>query len=53
MSMEIAKLLIMNLAQCEPEVQQDVLRRCNDWFQSGVTLKMTILKSSIFILAGI
>ena len=35
MSMEIAKLLIMNLTQCEPVVQQDVLRRCADWFESG------------------
>lgn len=25
----------MNLTQCEPVVQQDVLRRCADWFESG------------------
>lgn len=44
MSMEIAKLLIMNLAQCEPQVQQDVLRRCNDWFQSGGDIEDDYIK---------
>ena len=32
---EIAQRLIINLAQCEPEVQSDVLRRCSDWLQFG------------------
>lgn len=32
---DVAKRLILNLAQCEPVVQQDVIRRCADWISSG------------------
>ena len=32
---EVARRLIMNLAQCEPQVQNDVLRRCSDWLDFG------------------
>ena len=31
----VAKRLIKNLAQCDPTVQQDILRRCSDWISSG------------------
>lgn len=31
----VAKRLILNLAQCEPIVQQNILRRCADWLSSG------------------
>lgn len=32
---DVAKRLIINLAQCESDVQKDVLRRCSDWLESG------------------
>lgn len=35
---EVAKQLILNLNQCEPVVQQDVIKRCSDWIQSGGNL---------------
>lgn len=31
----VAKRLITNLAQCDPTVQSDILRRCADWIESG------------------
>ena len=31
----VAKRLILNLAQCESIVQQDILRKCSDWVSSG------------------
>jgi len=37
-SKEVAKQLIVNLAQCEPSVQSDVIRRCADWIESGGNL---------------
>ena len=32
---DVAKRLLLNLAQCESVVQQDVIRRCADWISSG------------------
>lgn len=34
-SKEVAKQLFINLAQCEPCVQSDVIRRVTDWLESG------------------
>ena len=32
---DVARRLIINLSQCESEVQNDVLRRCSDWLDFG------------------
>lgn len=32
---DVAKQLFINLVQCEPEVQRDVIRRVADWVESG------------------
>lgn len=32
---DVAKQLFINLAQCEPAVQGDVIRRVTDWLENG------------------
>lgn len=44
---EVAKQLILNLNQCESVVQQDVIKRCSDWFQSGGSFNDPYIESQL------
>ena len=44
---DVAKQLFINLAQCEPEVQGDIIRRVADWVESGGDLNDPYIENQL------
>ena len=44
---DVAKQLFINLAQCEPGVQGDVIRRVADWVESGGDLNDPYIETQL------